>query len=480
MSENALAQVLLGHGRQAPQSVAIIDEAGRTHTYGELLDRSARFANALVARGLQPGDRVAVQTGKSVDLVALHLGVIRAGGVYLPLNSAYTDREVCGLLDDAQPVLIVRDEDLEHPTPRLAMPEITALADAASSAFEDVGRTPADPAAILYTSGTTGKPKGAVLSHANLAAGAQTLVREWGFTTEDALLHILPLFHIHGLFVALYCALASGSRVLLVDRFDPAEVVRRLPDATVLMGVPTHYTRLLAYPGFDRAATAHMRLFTSGSAPMLVATHEEFTERTGHTILERYGMTETGMLTSNPLHGTRKPGTVGPPLPGVELRLDGGNPGGIEVRGPNVFSGYWNRPDLATVEFTADGWFRTGDVGQIDADGYVEIVGRSKDLIISGGLNVYPKEVEMMIDDLAGVAESAVIGVPHPDFGEAVLAVVVLEPGSALTAADIIAAAREQLASFKAPKRVEIVAALPRNTMGKVEKAKLRQTYAQA
>lgn len=478
---NVVAELLLGPDWTSPGDVVVTDQFGGVHTRGDLATRSSQYANALVELDVQPGDRVAVQIGKSFDLVALHIAVIRAGAVYLPLNASYTEREVCDLMDDAEPALLVRDEPLSHGVSRRSSADLAKLADASSTAFADVSRTAADPAAILYTSGTTGKPKGAVLSHGNLDAGTRTLIEAWRFTSDDVLLHILPLFHIHGLFVALYCTLASGCSTIFVDRFDARQIADTLPRATVLMGVPTHYTRLLDEPAFTREAVRNIRLFTSGSAPMLVSTHEEFTARTGHTILERYGMTETGMLASNPYVGARKPGFVGPPLPGVEIRIDGdGGTGEIQVRGGNVFSGYWKRPELRATEFTADGWFRTGDLGHFDADGYLEIVGRSKDLIITGGLNVYPKELEMVIDEFPGVLESAVIGLPDPDFGEAVIAVVVAEAGAALTAEALRALAKAQLAGFKVPKRFHIVDVLPRNTMGKVEKAKLRKQFADA
>lgn len=477
---NVVAELLRGPDWTAADALVVTDQFGVPHTRGDLDVRSAQYANALVGLGLGPGDRVAVQTRKSFDLVALHLGVIRAGGVYLPLNSSYTEREVCDLMDDAEPTVLVRDEPLDHVVRRCTAAELSKLADGAAGAFADVERGIDDPAAILYTSGTTGKPKGAVLSHGNLDAGTRTLLKAWHFTTDDVLLHILPLFHIHGLFVALYCTLASGSSTIFIDRFDARQIAETLSRATVLMGVPTHYSRLLDEPAFTRDAVRQIRLFTSGSAPMLVSTHEAFTERTGHTILERYGMTETGMLASNPYVGTRKPGFVGPPLPGVGIRIDGDETGEIQVRGGNVFSGYWKRPELRATEFTADGWFRTGDLGHFDADGYLEIVGRSKDLIITGGLNVYPKELEMVIDEFPGVLESAVIGLPDPDFGEAVIAVVVAEVGVALEADALRAMAKTQLAGFKVPKRFHIVDALPRNTMGKVEKAKLRKQFSVA
>ena len=475
---NVLAELLLGPGRRRPNLPVITDQFGVVHTNAELDARSSQLARAFIALGVQPGDRVAVQVGKSFDLVALHVGALRAGAVYLPLNASYTEREVSDLMDDATPALLIRDAELEHPVRRLTADELAALADGAESRFSDVPRSVDDPASILYTSGTTGRPKGAVLSHGNLAASATTLVNAWQFSADDVLLHMLPLFHIHGLYVALYSTLASGSSAIFVDKFDAPRIASLLPQATVVMGVPTHYTRLLDEPSFSREAAQHVRLFTSGSAPMLVSTHDEFTARTGQIILERYGMTETGMLASNPYDGIRKPGLVGPPLPGVSIRIAGTETGEIQVRGANVFAGYWKRPELRATEFTEDSWFRTGDLGRFDEDGYLEIVGRSKDLIISGGLNVYPKEIEMVIDEFEGVLESAVIGLPDPDFGEAVIAVVVAEPGVTLQSAELRELAKSQLAGFKVPKRFHIVDALPRNTMGKVEKAKLRQQFA--
>ena len=475
---NPLADLLLDASRNTPDRVAITTDLGATWTYRDLDERSAQLAQVLVEHGVRPGDRVAVQTAKSPDVIALHIACVRAGGVYLPLNSAYTERELGDLLDDAEPALLVRDEPLDHSTPRASLASLLEQADTKAARFTDVDRAPEDPASILYTSGTTGRPKGAVMSHANLVFSGSMLADYWGFTDRDVLLHILPLFHTHGLFVAAYCSLITGGRLLMIENFDPQTVISLLPQATVMMGVPTHYTRLLAEPGFTRELTQGMRLFTSGSAPMLVATHDEFRERTGQTILERYGMTETCMLTSNPLVGERKVGTVGPALPGVEVRVVNGSPGAVEVRGPNVFGGYWRRPELQSTEFTADGWFKTGDLGRLDPDGYLEIVGRSKDLVISGGLNVYPKEVEAVLDALPGVLESAVVGLPDPDFGEAVTAAVIAEPGMSLDPEELRRLARAELAAFKVPKRIEIMASLPRNTMGKVEKAKLRQSLA--
>ncbi len=477
---NHLSDLLLSTARATPAALAIRVPGTRDWTHGDLDGASSQIAHALVSLGIKPGDRIAVQIPKSAETIALHLACIRVGAVYLPLNNSYTATELIALIQDAEPALFVREDPLDHSVRQLSIAELIAMAVHSSTTFADVPRAPTDPASILYTSGTTGRPKGAVLSHGNLAFSAQTLVNQWGFTSKDVLLHILPLFHTHGLYVAVHTALASGASVILHEAFDPARVVADLPHSTTMMGVPTHYVRLLAEPRFTEAVTSNIRLFTSGSAPMLVATHQEFTARTGQLILERYGMTETCMLTSNPLLGVRKPGTVGPALPGVEVRLTGASPGGIEVRGPNVFDGYWRRPELKATEFTGDGWFKTGDLGLIDEDGYVEIVGRSKDLIISGGLNVYPKEIELLLDSLPGIQESAVVGVADSDFGEAVVAVVVLDGTTPSTPESIRLAAREQLAAFKVPKRVFIVDALPRNAMGKVEKAKLRASYATA
>jgi len=364
--------------------------------------------------------------------------------------------------------------------------ELLDRAEGKPERFETVARAPDDLAAIVYTSGTTGRSKGAMLTHRNLASNALTLVDAWGFTRGDVLLHALPIYHVHGLFVAIHCALLSGSRMLWLPKFDAREVASLLPKASVMMGVPTFYTRLLAEPSFDARASGPVRLFVSGSAPLLPETFREFEERTGKRILERYGMTETGMITSNPLDGERLGGTVGPPLPGVSVRIVGedgapctaGAIGTIQVKGPNVLKGYWNLPEKTREEFTADGWFRTGDLGEWTPEGYVKIVGRAKDLIISGGLNVYPKEIEERIDAIDGVVESAVVGVPHPDFGEAVIAIVVAKPGHALDEAAIIAALKADIAGFKVPKRVLFAVELPRNAMGKVTKAALRERYA--
>ena len=472
---------------------------GSVLSYAEVDAGAAHYAGCLAGLGVQPGDRVAVQVPKSPQALLLYLGCVRAGAVYLPLNTGYTRRELDYFVADAEPSVVVHTPDdgvLAQVARERGVGHVLTLgADGDGSLASDAADTPAgfatvpraadDLAAILYTSGTTGQPKGAMLTHRNLSSNTEALTTSWGFGSNDVLLHALPLFHTHGLFVACHCALASGASMILLPRFDASEVCGLLPHATVMMGVPTFYTRLLAEARFGREICTGMRLFVSGSAPMLTSTHEEFAERSGHTILERYGMTETGMNTSNPLHGARRPGTVGPPLPGVEVRIVGddgetlgaGEVGGIELKGPNVFHGYWRMPHKTAAEFTADGWFRSGDLGRIDEDGYLSIVGRGKDLVISGGFNVYPKEVELCVDRLPGVLESAVIGIAHPDFGEAVTAVVVAEAGAAADEAGVIAALRHELAAYKVPKRVHFVAELPRNAMGKVQKNVLRERY---
>jgi malonyl-CoA/methylmalonyl-CoA synthetase len=475
----------------------LVAPGGGSLSYGDLDRESARIANVLAAAGCRPGDRVAVQVDKHPSVLPLYLGTLRAGLAYLPLNSAYRRAELDYFLGDARPRVVVcapeRLGEVETVARGATVLTLDAhggeLADRAREApdrFATVERGGDDLAAILYTSGTTGRSKGAMLTHRNLASNALALVSAWGFTRGDVLLHALPIYHIHGLFVAVHCVLLSGSRMLWLPRFDAREVLASLPQASVMMGVPTFYTRLLAEPALDRAACAGVRLFVAGSAPLLPETFRAFEARTGHRILERYGMTETGMNTSNPLDGERKPGSVGRPLPGVELRVTGpggtalptGEIGGIEVRGPNVCRGYWEKPDANAESFTAEGWFRTGDMGRFDADGYLAIVGRAKDLIISGGLNVYPKEIEERIDALPGVEESAVIGVPDADFGEAVVAVVVPRTGHGLTEASIIASLKAEIAGFKVPKRVLFATELPRNPMGKVQKSALRERLA--
>jgi malonyl-CoA/methylmalonyl-CoA synthetase len=417
---------------------------------------------------VKPGDRVASQAPKTPEALMLYLAALKSGAVYLPLNTAYTEAEVAYFLGDAEPALFTKDA-------------VALAAEAAGLAPDmDVHETaPDDLAALLYTSGTTGRSKGAMLSHANLASNALALHQAWGFRPGDTLLHALPIFHVHGLFIALHCILLNGGPTLWLERFDDAAVLAALPRATVMMGVPTFYTRLLANPAFTREAAAHVRVFICGSAPLLESTFAEFEERTGQRILERYGMSEAAIITTNPLDGPRVAGSVGFPLPGVSLRISGGQETGvIEIKGPSVFSGYWRMPEKTAEEFTPDGWFKTGDVGRVDADGRVWISGRAKDLIISGGYNVYPKEIEMAIDELPGVQESAVVGVPHPDFGEAVTAVVVPRAGATIAETDIIATLRGRLANFKVPKRVYVVGELPRNAMGKVQKNVLRERYA--
>lgn len=472
----------------------------RQITYAELHEQTARYAHALVNLGVKAGDRVAAQVDKSPEAVFLYLATLRAGGVFLPMNTAYQSTEVSYLLGDARPaVFVVRPAALEEArlvakqagVPRLITlgaqgdGELPELAASQSTEFEAVPRQDTDLAAILYTSGTTGKPKGAMLSHGNLHAGVSVLHRYWEFQPDDVLLHVLPIFHIHGLFVALHCALWNSSPVLFEPRFDAARVIQLLPQSTVFMGVPTNYVRLLADPGLNADACRKIRLFISGSAPLLPETFQRFQERTGHTILERYGMTEGGMFTSNPYQGERRCGTVGQPLPGVSVRVVDDNDqavapgtiGHIQVKGLNVFSGYWQLPEKTAEEHTRDGYFRTGDLGVYSEDGYLSIVGRNKDLIISGGLNVYPKEIEEVLDAQDGVLESAVIGLPHADFGEAVTAVIVARPGSQPNPEALIAAVKAQLAGYKVPKAVHIVDELPRNTMGKVQKNVLRERF---
>ncbi|NNM75978.1 AMP-binding protein [Sphingomonas sp. ID1715] len=445
---------------------ALVDPNGTTTSYGELLARSAGMAGALAARGLKSGDRMLVQTGKSVEALILYLAAIRSGIVYVPLNPGYTRSEIDYFVADAEPALFVGEAELAR------------LAAGPQAAFDDPALGADSLAAILYTSGTTGRSKGAMLSQRNLAANAETLIGEWRFTATDRLIHALPIFHVHGLFVATHCVLGSGASMLWLPSFDADAILAALPGSSVLMGVPTFYTRLLARSDLTAERAANMRLFVSGSAPLSAETHREWEERTGHRILERYGMTETGMLSSNPYQGDRRAGSVGPALPGVDIRIaepDGGGVGSIEVRGPNVTGGYWRNPQKTGESFTADDFFQTGDLGRFDEEGYLWIVGRAKDLIISGGFNVYPAEVEATIEALEGVAEVAVVGAPHPDFGEGVVAVVVPRAGATANEEAIVAALRDSLAAYKRPKRVLIREALPRNAMGKVEKAVLRQ-----
>ncbi|WP_158966473.1 malonate--CoA ligase [Chachezhania sediminis] len=473
----------------------------RTISYAAFAGRTAQFAHALAAMGLNAGDRVAIQAEKSPDTLALIFACARAGLIFLPLNTGYTPAEIGYFVENSGAAAFVCDAtraDQMRPVvegfgAQLATLDpdgsgsLQAAADGHGTDFPPVDRNPDDVAAFLYTSGTTGRSKGAMLTHENLLSNAETLVDHWGFTADDVLLHALPIFHTHGLFVATNVMLLAGGSMIFLPKFDLDTVLRDLPKATSMMGVPTFYTRLLDTPAFTKDLAGHMRLFISGSAPLLADTHRQFEARTGHRILERYGMTETNMNTSNPYDGDRRPGTVGFPLPGVDLKvcdpetgetLPRGEIGMIEVRGPNVFKGYWQMPEKTAAELRADGFFITGDLGLQDADGYVHIVGRGKDLIISGGYNIYPKELELLLDDQPGVAESAVIGVPHPDFGEGVVAVLVPEAGASPDLDAIRAHLAESLAAFKRPKRIELIDALPRNTMGKVQKNILRDAYA--
>jgi malonyl-CoA/methylmalonyl-CoA synthetase len=464
-------------------------QGGTPATYADLLVDTARFANTLLALGLRKGDRLLLQFEKCPEVLTLYLACLRAGIVFLPVNPGYTVAETRHFLTDAEPALALVDPDravaIAATGARTAsLPDLVATSATQSPAFADPAHSPDDLAAILYTSGTTGRSKGVMLSRDNLASNAEALVKLWQFTETDVLLHALPVFHTHGLFVATNCALYAGASLIFQHSFSPDAVLKALPSATVMMGVPTFYTRLLADPRLTSASCGNLRLFISGSAPLSPATHSEWAERTGHRILERYGMTETNMITSNPYDGARKAGTVGLPLPGVQVRVTGpngpmspGEAGSIEVRGPNVFHGYWRMPDQTAKEFR-DGWFVTGDLGAFGADGYLSILGRAKDLVITGGLNVYPAEVEAALDDLPGVAASAVIGVPHPDFGEAVVACLVASKGATLDESGLRAALRDRLAAFKIPKKMLVLADLPRNAMGKVQKAELRKLYA--
>jgi malonyl-CoA/methylmalonyl-CoA synthetase len=490
-------------------------ESGREITFAEMEATVARYAGLIRALDVAPGERVAVQVEKSPEALMLYLACLAAGVVYLPLNSAYREGEIEYFLSDAEPRIFIhspRDEVWVRPIcEKLSIAHCYTMNEAGggswaenarntSTVLEVVNRGADDLAAILYTSGTTGRSKGAMITHRNLSSNALTLHQYWGFQRDDILLHALPLFHVHGLFVAAHTALLNahqGGRLIFHSKFDAKVAMAALTRVTIFMGVPTMYTRLLAEPSFGQEICRNMRLFVSGSAPLLAETFNEFKSRTGHTILERYGMTETGMITSNPLDGARKGGTVGLPLPGVAVRvcdadagdetmvLTAGKIGHIQVKGDNVLPGYWRMPEKNLEEFTADMFFKTGDMGFIDADGYVNIVGRSKDLVISGGYNVYPKEIELVIDDMPGVEESAVIGLPHRDFGEAVAVVVVVKPANAsigapfrpISESEIIQACKQKLANFKVPKKVFLVSELPRNAMGKVQKNELRKRY---
>lgn len=487
-------------GLDTPARLAIETQDGAHISYGDLIARAGQMANVLVARGVRPGDRVAVQVEKSVANIVLYLSTVRAGAVYLPLNTAYTLNELDYFIGDAEPSLVVCDPAKAEGLAPIAAKvkarvetlgpdgkgSLTDAAEKASSEFTTVPRTNDDLAAILYTSGTTGRSKGAMLTHNNLASNSLSLVGYWRFTDKDVLIHALPIYHTHGLFVATNVTLFSRASMIFLPKLDPDLIIKLMARATVLMGVPTFYTRLLQNPALSRETTKHMRLFISGSAPLLAETHREWSARTGHAVLERYGMTETNMNTSNPYDGERVPGAVGFPLPGVSVRVTEPETGKelpreeigmIEVKGPNVFKGYWRMPEKTKSEFRPDGFFITGDLGKIDDKGYVHILGRGKDLVISGGFNVYPKEIESEIDAMPGVIESAVIGVPHADFGEGVTAVLVCNKGADITEGAVLKALDGRLAKFKMPKRVFVVDELPRNTMGKVQKNVLRDTY---
>jgi malonyl-CoA/methylmalonyl-CoA synthetase len=487
MDQNLYA-LLASRFAGAANSVCLDLGDGGSYSYGDLDAETARFANLFVSLGLKKGDRVAAQIDKSPRSVFLYLGCLRAGLVFLPLNTAYQRGEIGYFVKDAQPAAAfcrpeARDwfEGVPH---RL---DLEAAA-GHPTRFETVPCAAEDLACIVYTSGTTGRAKGAMVTHGNLRSNALALHAYWQFRPGDVLIHTLPLFHVHGLFVALHTALLNASRVLFLPRFDAAPVMRLLPQATVFMGVPTYYVRLLAEAALDRDLCSGMRLFVSGSAPLLPETFNEFRQRTGHTILERYGMTETGMNTSNPYDGERRGGTVGFSLPGIELRIADSSDrplppeeiGGIQVRGPNVMPGYWRLPERRKEDFAPDGYFRTGDLGRLDAGGYLSIVGREKDLVISGGYNVYPKEIEMLLDELPGVAESAAFGVPHRDLGEALTVAIVAKSGADLTQEGVIAHVKRNLANFKVPKRVVFLSELPRNAMGKVLKNELRKSYSDA
>lgn len=496
---NPLYDTLFGqhHGKTTP-FLELVD--GTIVTHNEHLQLAAQYAHAFTQLGVKPGDRVAVQIGKSPQALAVYAACVQAGIVFLPLNTAYTADEVSYFVENSGARVILCDGKRSEALEPIAQSTGAILetmnddgsgsfamqAEVMPSAFTTIDRAEDDLAAFLYTSGTTGRSKGAMLTQGNLLSNSKALTDEWEFTSDDVLLHALPIFHTHGLFVATNISLLSGCKILFMSKFDLNVIIGRLPNATTMMGVPTFYTRLLEDERFTRDLAQHMRLFVSGSAPLLAETHVQFEERTGHRILERYGMTETNMNTSNPYKGERRAGTVGFPLPGVEIKITDSNTGAtlpqgdigeIEVRGPNVFKGYWQMPDKTAAELREDGFFVTGDLGQIDDDGYLHIVGRNKDLIISGGYNIYPKEIELLLDSEEGVLESAVVGVPHPDFGETVVGFLVAEGGAQLDLAAIKKNIGASLARFKHPQKLIVVPELPRNTMGKVQKKAMRENY---
>ncbi len=480
----------------------LVTAQGANYSWSDLDSASGKIANLLASLNLPKGSRIAVQVEKSPEALLLYLAALRAGLIFIPLNTAYHSAEMRYFIEDAQPAVVVCSPKNFGWLAQLAfslgcshvftlddrMPNQGSLLQRAgplSGQFQTVHSEPDDIASILYTSGTTGKSKGAMLSHGNLGSNAKALQQAWQWRSDDVLLHCLPLFHVHGLFISCHVALLSGSRMIFLPKFDPAQVKKFLPHCTVMMGVPTYYVRLLEHPDLDQKLCSHMRLFISGSAPLLAETFHSFQQRTGHTLLERYGMSETNIITSNPCDGDRKVGTVGFPLNGEQVRTvhddgslcDVDSIGHIQVKGPNVFKGYWNMPEKTAQEFSADGFFKTGDLGKFDRDGYLHIVGRSKDLIISGGYNIYPKEIELILDAMPGVVESAVIGLPHKDFGEAVCAVLVCsEP---VDSKELIATLKTQIANFKVPKQIFIVDELPRNSMAKVQKNVLRDRFSQ-
>ena len=477
----------------------LYDDKGLNVTYRELDSETAKLANGLKELGLSEGDRVTVQVDKCIEMVYLYLACVRSNIIFHPLNPAYKEKELSYFLDDAKPSLFISNEEtissisdlsLEH-----SIDHLFVLNNDRSGNFSDISTSEDnyitvacsddDIAALLYSSGTTGKPKGIMLSHGNISSNAESLVKAWDFQESDCLLHALPIYHVHGLFVALGCVFMTGSKLKWLESFDADVVLKSIPECTVMMGVPTYYTRLLKRDLLDSKLTEGIRLFISGSAPLLEETFNEFNQRTNHQILERYGMTETNMNTSNPLKGNRKPGTVGLPLEDVQVRvvdeennvLSQGEIGNLQIKGPNVFKGYWEMPEKTKEDFSKDGFFNTGDKGLIDEGGYVSIIGRSKDMIISGGLNVYPKEIESLIDKIEGVLESAVIGLSDEDLGEKVVAVIVSEESKTLDEKKVISEIKDQLAGFKAPKEVKFIDQLPRNTMGKVQKNILRETF---
>jgi malonyl-CoA/methylmalonyl-CoA synthetase len=503
MKNNNLFAALRAAFPQDLNAVAVETDQGLLYSWQDLERSTAMMANLLKSLDLPVGARVAMQVEKSVEAMVLYLATLRAGYVFLPLNTAYQSAEITYFIENAEPSVVVCSSKNFGWISKIAFKAGTrnvftldddrtgSLLDRAahcSDQHDTVPRQADDLAAILYTSGTTGRSKGAMLTHGNLLSNALTLKDYWGWSPGDVLIHALPIFHVHGLFVALHGALINGSKMIWLSKFDPKLVLKKLPEATVFMGVPTLYVRLLAEPGLTQEACRHMRLFVAGSAPLLIETFTDWQQRTGHTILERYGMSETIMLTSNPYRaedGERRGGTVGFPLPGVSVRVCGddgkslptGEIGAIQVKGPNVFKGYWLMPEKTKEEFTPDGWFKTGDVGKVDERRYITIVGRSKDLIISGGYNVYPAEIEAFINDMPGVAESALVGVPHPDFGEVGVAVVIAKSGANLNGDAVVASLKAQLANYKIPKKCFVLSELPRNTMGKVQKNVLREQY---